>query len=102
MGESLEWCRATYNHGRRGSRSGTRPACVIHEDSLEESRGRHYGGFRCIATADGAFYSGEGAELEHVGPDGSEDDIQGQLCKAALCSGSKDRVRLLDELALPK
>lgn len=63
-------------------------------DRVDEVRGRHQRGLGGIAGLEGVGGGGNLACVEHVGADGSEQNIEGQLRQAALVSGTENGVCL--------
>lgn len=80
-----------YNHGRRCTRSGT---VLWLKDCVEEVGSRNEAAFGRVAGLKGVGDGEEIMRFDHVGLEGAEENIEGQLGKAALALGSKDGVRL--------
>lgn len=82
----------SYNHGGSGARAGAGSSQVL--AGIEELRRERQGRFGGVACLEGFLGGVERVHIEHVFANGAEDDVDGELCQAALVLGSQDRVCL--------
>lgn len=86
--------RKPYDHGCLCSRASPQGRRRISVDGIEKGRGGEDDCFGGIGRRDGMFKGRIGVAVEDVLADRPEDDIERELCQAALGPGPEDRVRL--------